>query len=43
MEHAAHMEENKNPCKVLVGIHEGKSHLKDGGIDGRTLKWILQK
>jgi hypothetical protein len=29
---------------VLVGKHEGKSHLEDPGIDGRILlRWIFRK
>jgi hypothetical protein len=37
------MGEKGNACRVLIGIHEGKRHLKDLGIYGRIiLKFILK-
>jgi hypothetical protein len=33
----------KCALKILIGKPEGKHHLEDFGIDGRTiLRWILQ-
>jgi hypothetical protein len=43
-EHTARMRWNINAEKVLVSKLEGKSHLQDLGVDGRTvLKRILNK
>jgi hypothetical protein len=40
--HAARMGEGRNVYRVLVGKPEGKSHLKDQGVDGRMgSKWTL--
>jgi hypothetical protein len=33
--HVAHMGEGRNFSRGLVGRTEGKSHLKDQGVDGR--------
>jgi hypothetical protein len=32
--HVAHMGEGRNVYRVLVGKPEGKTHLKDHGVDG---------
>jgi hypothetical protein len=38
------MEEGINVYGVLVGKPEGKSHLKDQGVDGRIgSKWTLER
>jgi hypothetical protein len=40
--HVARMGEGRNVYRVLVGKPEGKSHLKDQGVDGRMgSKWTL--
>jgi hypothetical protein len=40
--HVARMGEERNVYKVLMVNPEGKDHLKDQGIDGRTVsEWIL--
>jgi hypothetical protein len=40
--HVARMGEGRNVYRVLVGKPEGKNHLKDQGVDGRTgSKWTL--
>jgi hypothetical protein len=40
--HVARMGEGRNVYRVLVGKTEGKSHLKDQGVDGRMgSKWTL--
>ena len=38
------MGEKRCVCRVLVGKPEGKSHLKEPGVDVRIiLKWIFRK
>ena len=38
------MVERRGVYRVLVGKHEGKSHLGDPGVDGRIiLRWIFRK
>jgi hypothetical protein len=39
--HVTHMGEGRNMFRVLVGKPEGKNHLKDQGIDGKSSKWPL--
>jgi hypothetical protein len=40
--HVARMGDERKVYKVLVGKPEGKSHLKDRGVDGRMgLEWIF--
>jgi hypothetical protein len=40
--HVARMGEGRHVYRVLVGKPEGKDHLKDLGVDGRTgSKWTL--
>jgi hypothetical protein len=40
--HVARKGEGRNVYRVLVGKPEGKDHLKDKGVDGRTgSKWTL--
>ena len=40
----APMADRRGAYRVLVGKPEGRNHLEDLGIDGRTiLKWILEK
>jgi hypothetical protein len=42
--HIEHMGEMRNACTILVRKPEGKNHLEDLGIDGRTvLEWTLEK
>jgi len=41
--HVARMGERRSLYRVLVGKPEGKRHLKDLGIDGRTIKTDLQE
>jgi len=44
MGHVAHIGERRDACMVLVGKPEGKNHMEDLGIDGRTqLKWVFKK
>jgi len=41
---AARMEDRRGVYRVLVGRPEGKSYLKDLGVDGRIiLRWIFSK
>jgi hypothetical protein len=41
-QHVAHTREMRNACIILVEKLEGKSRLKDLGVDDRSaLKWIL--
>jgi hypothetical protein len=41
--HMARMGEERNVYRVLVGNHEGKSHLEDQGVDGKMRsKWALE-
>jgi len=38
------MGEKRGLYGVLVGIPEGKDHLRDSGVDGRIiLRWIFRK
>jgi hypothetical protein len=38
------MKDRRGACRVLVGKHEGTSHLEDPGIDGWIiLKWSFEK
>jgi hypothetical protein len=40
--HVARMEGYRNVYRVLMGKPEGKSHLRDQGVDGRMgSEWIL--
>ena len=40
----ARMGERRGVYRVLVGKSEGKSHLGDPSIDGRTIiRWIFRK
>jgi hypothetical protein len=40
--HVARMGQGRNVYRVLVGKSEGKDHLKDQGVDGRTgSEWTL--
>jgi len=42
--HVAHMGDRRGAYRVLLGIPEGRDHMEDKGIDGRTiLKWIFNK
>jgi hypothetical protein len=42
--HVARMGDTRNGYKILVGKAEGKNHLADLDVDGRTiLEWILGK
>jgi hypothetical protein len=34
--------ERRGLYRVLVGKPEGKNHLEDPGIDGRTIIWIFK-
>jgi len=43
-EHVAFMGESRNIYRGLVARSEGKNHLGDPGVDGRTiLRWIFRK
>jgi hypothetical protein len=42
--YVARMEEGRNVYRVLLGKLEGKSHLKDQGVDGGMgSKWTLRR
>ena len=42
--HLARMGERGGAYRVLVGKPEGRSHLRDPGVDGRIiLRWIFRK
>ena len=42
--HVARMGEKRGVHRVLVRKPEGKSHLRDPGVDGRIiLRWIFRK
>jgi hypothetical protein len=34
---------DEKSCRILVGNPERKNHLEDLGVDGKILKWVLQK
>jgi hypothetical protein len=43
VDHVAHMRNMRNAYKILARKPERKSPLKDLGVDGKLLEWILEK